>query len=282
EPVPEISADSSSNTPADSPAGSAAADNTASANPDNTVRQLGTPFPLQLQPQGLKIGPFYLTNVSDSFFYAINASPGNPTSSLAGNTATANLVFTKPVSRGTLAIQAKEQFSLSQLQPYFNQTAALDFTDQLSERWTLSASAQVAYFQNSILANPQYLLSYSNAGVVQQTVFAQQRGYNLYESNNLSMSYQMSGRTQITLTPVIGATFVDQQGGWSSARTFGGGVGVNRSFTPTLDLGVFYSLTHTITAGASSTSPGWNSQSFGMTYRQRFPRSWSVSASLFA
>src|SRR5208337_4976872 len=75
--------------PADSPASSSAADNqadkTASANPDNTVRQLGTPFPLQLQPQGLKIGPMYLTSVSDSFFYAVNTSPNYPTETAAGN-----------------------------------------------------------------------------------------------------------------------------------------------------------------------------------------------------
>src|SRR5208283_5022236 len=73
-------------TDGDAPAGSAAsstvadsASNNGSANPDNTVRQLGTPFPLQLQPQGLKIGPFYVPSVSDSFFYAVNSSEWQPT-----------------------------------------------------------------------------------------------------------------------------------------------------------------------------------------------------------
>src|SRR5271157_2114600 len=124
----EISADTPSQTPSDTPAdGSASgtsnspADNTANnttpANPDNTVRQLGTPFPLQLQPQGLKIGPFYLTSISDSFFYAVNNSQGEPTQSFAGNSLAANLVSTKPLSNGTLVVQARGQFSLSELQP---------------------------------------------------------------------------------------------------------------------------------------------------------------------
>src|SRR5271165_3459553 len=59
----EISADVPSQTPSDTPAdGSASStsnsppdnntvNNIATANPDNTIRQLGTPFPLQLQPQ---------------------------------------------------------------------------------------------------------------------------------------------------------------------------------------------------------------------------------------
>ena len=75
----EISADTPSQTPGDtsaaSPAGSptnSAVDNTASGNQDNTIRRLGTPFPLQLQPQGLKIGPFYVPSISDSFFFAVN------------------------------------------------------------------------------------------------------------------------------------------------------------------------------------------------------------------
>src|SRR5271165_1983042 len=157
----ETSADTPGQTSGDTPTGSAASDttnspvnNAVSANPDNTIRQLGTPFPLQLQPEGLKIGPFYVPSVSDSFFYAVNTSPGQPTQTYYGNSIQANLVYSRPLSKSTLSIQAREQFSLTQLRPYFNQAIVLNFTDQLTERWSFSAAANFIFFQSSLLANP--------------------------------------------------------------------------------------------------------------------------------
>src|SRR5208337_5547004 len=197
---PGIIGETPAETSGDTPAGSTAGDNTngpasnaASANPDNTVRQLGTPFPLQLQPQGLKIGPFYVPSISDSFFYAVNTAPGQPTSTLTGNSLMANLVYSKQFTQSTLTFQGREQFSVSQGQPYFNQTMTLNFADRLTERWSLSAAANFTYFQNTLLANPQYLLYNPTNGTVQQTGFAYTSGYTIYETNNLSLSYQMSG-----------------------------------------------------------------------------------------
>lgn len=272
-------------TPADSSAGSTAngpANNTASANPDNTVRQLGTPFPLQLQPEGLKIGPFYVPSISDSFFYAVNSSPGQPTQTFAGNSVTANLVYSKPLSRGVLAIQAREQFSLSQGQTYLNQAVVASFNEQLTDRWSLTASAQFTYFQNSVLANPQYLLGYQNSQTVQQTLFVQQQGYNIYDSNSLSLSYRMGDRTQITFSPILGATFQYLVGGWSNVRQFGGGVTVNRSLTPNLSLGAYYSVTDSLTTGAASTTPGWTTQNLGLSFQDTIGRSWSIAGYLAA
>ena len=256
--------------------------NTGSANPDNTVRQLGTPFPLQLQPEGLKIGPFYLTNISDSFFYAVNNVPGEPTQTYGGNSITANLVATKSLSNGVLAIQAREQMSIANsLQPFFNQSVGATFNDQLSERWSLNASAQFIYFQNSILANPQYLLSYQNGGIVQQTLFVQQRGSTMEESNSISLSYQLNGRTHVTLSPIVAATYIDQQFGWTSTNTFGGTVGVTRDFTPNLSLGAYYSLYHSMTSGVSG-APSWNGESLGVSFQAKFAQSWAVAGALAA
>src|SRR5208283_280127 len=56
----ETSAESSTQLPAETPADSVANDPNATIS-DSVIKQLGTPFPLQLQPQGLKIGPMYLT-----------------------------------------------------------------------------------------------------------------------------------------------------------------------------------------------------------------------------
>jgi len=286
----DISADTPGDTPADSPAGRAAdsptnspANNTVSANPDNTVRQLGTPFPLQLQPEGLKIGPFYLTNISDSFFYAVNNSQGQPTQTFAGNSATANLVYSRPLSRGILAIQAREQFSLSQSQPYFNQSVVANFNEQLTDRWSLNASASFTYFQSSILANPQYLLGYTQSGLVQQTLFVQQRGYTMYESNNISLSYSLGERTQITFSPILGATYTDQQGGWSNVHQLGGGVSVTRTLTSNLSLSGFYAIYYSATSGAASSSPGWVNQNLGVSFQGTFLqyRGWSLGGSCY-
>jgi hypothetical protein len=286
----EANAESSSDTPADNPGGAQAANppgnvdsnTTSTVSDNNTVRQLGTPFPLQLQAQGLKIGPFYIPSISDSFWYAANSEPGQPTQSFAGNSITANIVATKMLNNGVLAFQAREQFSfLNSVQPYLNQSAAFDFTKQLSERWSLTASANLTYFQNSILANPQYLLSYQNAGQLQQTLFVQQRNYTMYESNNIGLSYSLTGRTQITLSPILGGAFsyIPQQG-WVNTHQFGGAVGVTHEVTSNLTLGAFYNLSHSATSGVSD-APGWNSENWGVSLLYNRP-SWSVAGALSA
>jgi hypothetical protein len=247
------------------------------ANPNATAR---FPFPVQSEPQGIKIGPVYLTNISDSFFYAINTAPGQPSTTFSGNSISAELVCNKQIGSGTLAIQGREQFSLSQLTPYFNQSVSVSYSNQLSERWTLNASAQFTYFQNSILANPQYLLSYQNSGLVVQTLFALQRGSTLYESNALDFSYQLSGRTHLTLSPIVGATFLEQNGTYTNAQQFGGAVGVTRDVTDNLNLGAYYFLSHSLTSGVAN-SPGWTSQSLGASFQYRF-NTWVVAGSLAA
>src|SRR5271157_2177888 len=286
----DANAQSSSDAPADTPPG---ADQTASpagnvdnstastTSDNNTVRQLGTPFPLQLQPEGLKIGPFYVPSISDSFYYAVNSSPGQPTQTFVGNSVSANLIYTKALSNGVFAVQAREQMSLANsVRAIFNQSISATYNDQLSERWSLNANANFTYFQSSILANPQYLLSYNNAGVTQQTVFVPQVGSVMYETNSITLNYALNGRTHLTLSPIIGATFSGREGAWSSAYQFGGAVGINRDFTPNLNMGVFYALSHSATSG--STSPGWNNQNIGLSFSYKLGQSWSVSGSLAA
>jgi hypothetical protein len=288
----DISADTPNQTPGGTPADSSesssasnntagnAANNSATVSDNNTVRQLGTPFPLQLQPQGVKIGPFYLPSISDSFFYAVNTAPGEPTHTFAGNSVTAVLVSSRTISHGVLAFQAKEQMSLANsVHPYVNSSVGLTFNDQLTERWSLSATAQLTYFQNSILANPEYLLSYQNSGVVQQTLFVQQNVSTLYESNSIALSYALNGRTHISLSPILGATFLEQQGGWSSTHQFGGAVGVTHDFTPNLSLGAFYTLSYSVSSGIQG-NPGWTTQGVGMNFQYKFAQSWSVTGSV--
>src|SRR5208337_659237 len=286
---PGINGETPAETSGDTPAGSTAGDNTngpasnaASANPDNTIRQLGTPFPLQLQPQGLKIGPFYVPSVSDSFFYAVNSSEGQPTPTFVGNSIQATLAYSKPVSKRVFAYQAREQLSLSQGKSYLNQRIVASFTEQLTERWSLSASAQFTYFQNSILANPQYVLGYQNGQSVQHTLFVPQQGTNIYDNNNLTVSYSVGEKTRISFSPIIGATFQYLQGGWSNVHQFGGGVSITHSLTSKLSMSGFYSLSYSSTSGAASSSPNWVSQNIGVGFQGKLLQSetWSLGGSV--
>jgi hypothetical protein len=236
---------------------------------------------LQIQPSGLKIGPAYLTSISDSFFYVVNTAPGEPRSTFVGNSIFANLVYSRQICNGNLSIDGKEQFSLSQTTPYFNQSLSAYYTDQLSERWSLNASAQFTYFQNSILANPQYLLSYQNGGPVVQTLFAVQSANTVYESNSISFSYELSGRTHLTLTPIVSATILNQDGNWTFGEQFGGAVGVTRDITDSLNVGGFYFFSHALTSGVAN-SPGWNTQSLGVNFQYRLHNSWFFAGSLAA
>ncbi len=207
--------------------------------------------PFQVQPQGLKIGPAYLTNISDSFFYAINAVPGSPTQTYYGNSLGATIIYNKQFGQANLAVQGKEQFSTSELTPYFNQSAGVVYTNQLTDSWTLNASATFTYFQNTILANPQYLLVPSNNGLVLQNLFTLQRASSIYESNAISFNYEIDGRTHVTLSPILGATVLNDGSGWASSTQLGGSIGISRDYSSNLTLGGSYSLAHTTATGTS-------------------------------
>ena len=238
--------------------------------------------PFQVQTQGLKIGPAYLTSISDSFFYAINTTPGSPTQTYYGNSLAATIVYNKQFGQGNLAIQGKEQFSTSELTPYFNQSVGAVYTTQLTDRWTLNTSATFTYFQNTILANPQYLLVPSNNGLVLQNLFTLQRSSSIYESNAISFDYVIDGRTQVTLSPILGATFLDTGGsGWTSSTQLGGSIGINRDYSSNLTLGGSYSFAHTIATGLPGT-PSWNSQSLGISVQYRPAPTWNISGSVAA
>ena len=237
--------------------------------------------PFHVESQGVKIGPIYLTSLSDSFFYAINTASGNPTQSYYGNSITGTLIYNKEFSSGVLAVQAREQLSTSELTPYFNQSLSAAYTYQLTTRWSLAAAAQFTYFQNSILANPQYLLVPTSGGPVLQTLFVLQRGSSAYESNSIALSYELSGRTHITFSPILGLTFQETPTGWASSQQYGGSVGIARDFTDNLTVGGFYSLSHTV-ASQSTGTPAWNSQNLGVNFQYRFHQTWSVTGSLAA
>ncbi len=245
---------------------------------DDPFTQLGAPTQGRATA-GVKLGPFVLANVGDNFFYVVDSAPGEPKQTLAGDSLFATIGANKQIGNGSLNFLAKEQFSVSGTTPLFNQVAVLGYSDQLTPRWSLSAGISYIFFQNYILANPQYLFQPSSNGFVQQSVLAQQLGNTSYIANNFSLSYTLSGTTQISFTPVLGMNALDQQGGWSYVASVGGGVAVNHQFNESLSGGIYYTLAHSFTGGAANTEPGFNSQSLGVSFRKTF-NSWSVGGAL--
>jgi len=268
------------NAPADTSNSNSSSSDSSSSNSSSSLWQ-SVRSPFQVESQGLKIGPIYLTSLSDSFFYAVNTSAGNPTQSYYGNSITGNLIYNKEFSNGVLAVQGREQLSTSELTPYYNQSISASYTDQLTARWSLSAASQFTYFQNSILANPQYLLVPTSGGPVLQTLFVLQRGSSAYEANSLGLSYELSGRTHITFSPILGLTFQEAQTGWVSSQQYGGSVNVSHDFTDNFSAGGFYTLSHTV-ASQNTGTPGWNTQNLGANFQYRFHDTWSIAGSLAA
>ena len=241
------------------------------------LQNLRSPF--QVEPQGVKIGPAYLTNISDGFFFAANTAPGRPTQTYMGNSLSANIGYNRQIGDGALSVQSRQQFSLSESTPYYNGSVTAGYSDQLTERWSVNAAAQLTYFQNTILGNPQYLLAEQNGTLVTQTLFNLRRGSSFYEANSINFDYTLSGTTHLTLSPIVGATFLDNNGVWTTSRVFGGAVALSRDVTSSLTLGGFYSLSHSSTSGIGN---DWNSESLGFSFQYRPQTSWSISGSIAA
>lgn len=96
-------------------------------NPDTSIKMVGTPFPLRLDPAGYRIGPIHLTNVSTSGFYSIAAPVGQSSQTLVGTSIGGNFVYTHPVANGMVAIQANPTVYISPGSAYVNSIGGVDF-----------------------------------------------------------------------------------------------------------------------------------------------------------
>ncbi len=244
------------------------------------IRVLGTPIPLSMRPDGLKLGPFYMTNVSASGFLQQSIAPGEPTESQVGSVINPDFVLKVKTDRSLLAVQVNPYISVVGTSAYLNQTAGVDYTSQVTPRLSLAVGSYINYLQNSYLQNPQYLLGYTGSGYVLQTVSAIYRGSSFSSSNTFSMAYKFSGRTQVTFSPVIGANFLNQQGQWSAVNQFGGAVSVSRSLNPNRSVNASYSAVQSINTGASSGS--WATQTFTVGMQQKIGQTWWITGTVGA
>lgn len=269
---------SAQNSGATDPTSNAAAPETDTA----PIRVLGTPFPLVMRPDGLKLGPFYMTNVSVSGFTQHASAPGEPGSSTFGSVMNPDFILKEKTDRSMLAVQVRPYVSVVGTSAYLNQTAGLDYTSQLTPRLSLAVGSYINYLQNSYLQNPQYLLGYTGSGFVLQTISAVYRGSSFSSDNSFSLNYKFSGRTQVTFSPVIGANFLNQLGQWSWVSQLGGGVSVSRSINPNRTVTASYNAVQSINSLQGATSTNWTTQTFTAGVQQKIGQSWWITGSLGA
>ncbi len=258
---------------------------TTNDNPDTAIKKVGTPFPLGMDPGGYRIGPLHLINVTTSGFYNV-AKPqeGGGTHTFLGSDVGADLVYTHLINNGIVAVQANPTVYISGNSPYLNLLGGVSLNKQLTQRWSMTANAQWTYYQNQyLLQTPQYLLAYTSGGLVLQTLYAQQNGSTIYETNNFSMNYQVSGRTQLSLAPTVNVTFNDVDGKSNLLSQFGGGANLSHSFTPNRSASLYGNITHsTMTQSQASGLPDWMTYNLGAGLNQKFGQSWFLDASIGA
>ena len=250
------------------------------SNPYTGLPALGTPAPAQPSSSSVHLGPFYLSGLSDSFYYStINSQNGNHTTYWGNNIFAGVTLSEKVGEKGQLTFHALPQVLMSSGQTWFNVTSGLSFTDQLTDRWTLSASSTLAYFQNSILTNPQYALVNTSAGYVLQTFYQQTTQPAFYEYANFSLSYQIGEKTTFSFSPVAGQSFTNSSGPLTSAYQYGGTVSVSHQYSSKGSVSAFYGFTHSTIPSTNTIGPsGWNSSSFGVGVSQGLGgESWSLA-----
>jgi hypothetical protein len=257
--------------------------------PVSQVKQVGTPFPLEIDPGGVRIGPVHMTNISTSGFVDVATPQGSSAQQYWGTSVGANLVYSHPVNNGLLTIQANPNVSVSNGTPYLNTLGGLDFTKQLTARWSMSASSQWTFYQNTyLLQTSQYLLAYAAGGLVLQRAYAQQAGSTISEANTLSMNYQVNGRSQLSISPIVNLGFTDINGVSQLVGQLGASASVTHSFTPNrsgfLSASVYRSYSSVPTGIQQDGEPStqWNNYSVGGGFNQKIGQTWYVAVSASA
>ncbi len=247
------------------------------------IRRLGSPFAFSVTPMGTKVGPLTITDLSSSGFFVTSAAPEHPAQTLWGSTTSADIYWHSNSAKNTWAFQTTPSVSTSGGQAFLNEAAGLAFTRQMTARWSLTITNSFSYLQNTYLLNPQNVLAYGNSGYFLQTVYAQQNGAATYDSNSMSMTYQMSGRTTLSITPQLGATFLDQFGSVDFVTYLGGGVTVNHNLSPNRSISFNSNFTRSTSSGNSyGTTQPWNTSTFGMGYQQQIGHNWWITGNISA
>jgi hypothetical protein len=246
-------------------------------------RLLGTPLGLSIQPDGTKVGPLTLSDVSTSGFYVHSTAPGAPSQTLFGNSTSMDVFYQHHTDRNTFTFQTTPQFSLTDGRVYVNDGAGFSFTRQLTPRWTLMANDQFSYLQNTLLQDPQNVLAYGNGGYYLQTVYAQQMGASTYNNSNVSMSYQLSGKDQLSLSPQLGVTFMNQSSAFSLITYMGGGGTWTHTVNLSRSVYASYNFLHSSSSTDSNETMGaWNTNTFGVGFTQQFGQSWWLTGNISA
>jgi len=261
------------------------ADLYSASSPYSGLPPLGTPAPIQAPNSELHLGPFYLTGVSESVYYStVNPQNGNHTS-FWGDNIEAGVVLSEKIGKnGALSFHASPQVLFASGRTWFNDTNGLAFNYQVNDRWTLLASTQLAYFQNSILTNPQYALVNTSGGYVLQTLYLQTIQPAFYYYSNFSAAYRLGTKTTLSISPTIGFSMAEVSGPLVLAHSFGGTVSVAHQYSERGSVSVFYGFAQSTTSNTPAPgSSSWNSSSFGVGISQGLAgETWSLAFNVAA
>jgi hypothetical protein len=273
-------------TPDDVSSNAMSADLFSASSPYSGLPPLGTAPAFQAPSSSWHLGPFYLAAVSDSAYYSTIRSDTGHYTSFWGNNISAGIVLSEKVGeKGQLSFHASPQVLFSSGRTWFNEVNGLAFNYQLSDRWTFDATTQLAYFQNSILTNPQYALVNTSGGYVIQTLYLQTVQPAFYQYANFSASYRLGTKTTLSISPTLGFSFSNVGGPFVTARSFGGAISVSHQYSEKGTVSVFYGYTHSTTSNPNGIAgpTGWNSSSLGVGISQGLGgETWSLAFNVAA
>ncbi len=199
-------------------------------------------FPsVSTQPEGLKLGALTILDLTNSGFVVFSSAPGEPVQTASGYSTASDITYLHRSGQNVLSFQATPQVSVTEGQAFLNTQSGLSFTRSISPRWSLSATNQFAFLQNTQLQTAQ-TLAQGGGGLYLQNYYIQQNGSVVYDSSNISLTYLMNGRTQLSLLPQIGFTFADQFGHADLIANLGGGVTISRNLSASRSVSVSLNL----------------------------------------
>jgi len=252
------------------------------------IYKLGEATALSSHPGGRIFGPLYLEQLDLSSFYQESVNPSGESTHASGGMLTPHFVLEHALRHhGIFALQYNPQVGVINdqlIDNFLNQELGVDFDVPLTPRWTLLAGSHFTYFDNQSVLNPAGLQFDASTSIFFQNRFAHLVGSSLYEDSSVAFTYDVSGRTQITLSPELGATLQKSSANWAVLTRFGGRGQVSHLLTPSLQVSVFYDVARSdsplIAGQAYSSSSIYHTT--GASLNQRIGRSFTVVASLAA
>jgi hypothetical protein len=232
-------------------------------------------------PSVMHIGPLRLASVDAVGQYEAFTAPDQPEFTLRSGVFRANFVVEKSYHRSRIAFQYQPQLDIIDGHvkgDLVSHGANVGTYFSLTRRLRLSVSDQFNYYGNQdFVLDSALSFDVATSRAVQNT-YLERSGHWAQNVLSTSMTYDLSARTQIIITPNAGwaySTAPEANRGFS----YGGNIAVWRSLSPRKSVGAYYGIQRNQFGGGLA---GGLYHQFGLSYRQQIWGRWSAEASLGA